>query len=272
MPFTTLSLIAVLLTPAQAGKLELSNIRATHGLFGPTRTDFKILPGDVLQVAFDIQDLTPDAERRLQFASKMAVTKLAGDASKEEAVYEEEKLAEFPPVVNVLGGNKVPHSVAVTTGLKQAPGAYRIKVTVVDLNSKKEGSFTRDFSVEKPDFGLVRLQLSYDRFGQLPASAVAAVGQTLYVNAVAVGYKPDPKNQQASVSFEMSVLDENDKPTMPKPLTGEVKDVPVDTHIPFRFELPIHRAGRFKIVLKATDGVAKKTTTLTIPLLAAEQK
>ena len=270
MPFTTLALFALLLAPSQAGKLELTNIRATYGLFGPARQEFRILPGDVLHVQFDINDLTPDQAGRLQFAAKLAVTKLATDTAKEETY--EENLGEAPPVVSVLGGNKVPHAVNVTTGIKQAPGLYRLKVTVTDLQSKKEGSFMRDFTVEKLDFGLVRLQLSYDRLGQLPAPGVGAVGQTLYLNAVAVGYKPDPKDQQTALTFEMTVLDDADKPVLAKPLTGEVKGMAVDTHVPFRFELPLHRAGRFKVVVKATDQVAKKTATLTVPLLAAEQK
>lgn len=271
MSIAALALFAAMLAPAQAGNLELNNIRATYGLFGPNRPDFKILPGDVLQVAFDINGLTADNAGRLQFAAKMSVMKLATDAAKEETIYEE-NLGELPPVVNVLGGGKVPHAVAVTTGLKQAPGQYRLKVAITDMQSKKEGTFTRDFTVEKLDFGLVRLQLSYDRFGQLAAPAAGAVGQTLYLNAVAVGYKPDPKTLQAALQFELSVLDEAGKPALAKPLTGEVKNIPVDTHIPFRFELPIHRTGRYKLVVTATDQIAKKTTSLTVPLLAVEQK
>jgi hypothetical protein len=271
MPLPTLTLCALLLTPAQAGKLELTNIRATYGLFGPTRPDFKILAGDVLQVVFDIGGLTPDDAGRLRFAAKMAVIKITDGKEDAKPVYEED-LGELPAVVNVLGGGKVPHGVVVTTGLKQAPGQYRLKVTITDVNGKKEGAFTRDFTVKEPEFALVRFQLSYDRYGQLPAPAVGVVGQTLYVNAVAVGYKPDPKDQQASLTFEMQVLDDGDKPVLAKPLTGEVKGMAVDTHVPFRFELPVHRTGRYKIVLKTTDQVAKKTATLTVPLLAAEQR
>jgi hypothetical protein len=265
MPLPTLTLLALMLIPAQGGKLEVTNIRATHGVFGPTRPEFKILPGDILHVQFDINDLTPDADGRLHFRTQMTVLQLLANG-KEETVYEE-KPSDLPPVpvVNVLGGTKVPHSVAVTTGIKQTPGAYRLKVTVHDLQGKREGFFARDFSVEKPDFGLVRLQVTYDRLGQLPAPAVGAVGQTLYLNAVAVGYKSDPKDQQASLLFELTALDEADKP-VGKPLTGEVKGMAVDSHVPFRFELPLHRAGRFKVVVKATDQVAKKTVSMIVPL------
>jgi hypothetical protein len=271
MSLPALALAVLSLVPAQAGNLELSNIRATYGALGPNRPDLKILPGDILQVAFDINGLTADNAGRLQFAARMTVTKPATDAGKEEVIYEEEP-REMPPVVNVLGGGKVPHAVAVTTGLNQSPGLYRLNVTITDLQSRKTGSFTRDFTIEKLDFGLVRLQLSYDRFGQLAAPAAAAVGQTLYLNAVVIGYKPDPKNQQATLQFELNVLDEAGKPALAKPLTGEVKNIPVDTHVPFRFELPIHRTGRYKLVVKATDEIAKKTTSVTVPLLAVEQK
>jgi hypothetical protein len=207
----------------------------------------------------------------MQFAAKMSVTKLATDAAKEETIYEE-NLGELPPIINVLGGGKVPHAVTVTTGLKQTPGQYRLKVSITDLQGKKEGAFTRDFAIEKPDFGLVRFQLSYDRFGQLAAPAAAAVGQTLYLNAVAVGYKPDARSQQAALQFELSILDDAGKPALARPLTGEVKGGAVDTHVPFRFELPIHRTGRFKLNVTATDQISKKSISLSVPLLAVEQK
>jgi hypothetical protein len=267
MPLSALCVVALALAPGQAGKLELSNIRGTYGLLGPARPDLRILPGEVLQVAFDIAGLTPDNVGRLRFAAKLSVKDAKG-----ESVFQED-LGELPVVLNVLGGGKVPHAVIVNTGLKQAPGQYQLQVTVTDLNGKKEGNFSRDFTILPLEFGLVRFQLCYDRFGQLPAPGVAAVGQTLYVNAVAVGYKFDMKDEQASLSVEMSIRDEQDKPVSDKPLTGEFKNIANDTpFLPFRFDLPVHRAGRFRLVLKATDNVAKKTTTFTVPLLTVEQK
>jgi len=257
---------ALTLATAQMGDLEFSNIRGTYGTFGPTRPDLKILPGEVLHLAFELGGLTADDAGRLRFAAKMSVKDPKG-----EAIYQED-LGELPPVVNVLGGGKVPHSVAINTGLKQAPGQYRAEIFVADLNSKKTGSFTRDFTIQPLEFGIVRFQLYYDRLSQLPAPCVGAVGQTLFLNAVAVGYKFDTK-ELAALGVEVNILDERDKPVLAKPLTGDFKNIEKDPRfLQFRFDLPIHRTGRFKIVLKATDNVAKKSTTLTLPFLAVEQK
>ena len=59
----TLALVAAMsFTPAQGG-LSLSNERITFGgEFGPTRPDTKFLPGDIVFIAFDINNLKADAQ------------------------------------------------------------------------------------------------------------------------------------------------------------------------------------------------------------------
>jgi hypothetical protein len=53
----------------------------------------------------------------------------------------------------------------------------------------------------------------------------------------------------------------------------EAKVVPAGVnHVPVRFDLPLHRPGQFKIMLKANDLVGKKTATLAVPLQVVEPK
>jgi hypothetical protein len=183
-----------------------------------------------------------------------------------------EGMTEAPPVVNVLGGGKVPHSVLVSTGVDQPVGTYKVKVTVADFQGKKEASFTKEFILLPPEFGIVRFQLSYDRAAQFPSGPAAALGQTVFVNFVLLGYKRDARNEGAA-AVELSVQDAAGKPANLQPLTGEFK--PITTANPFlqiRFDLPLHRAGQYKLILKATDHVAKKTVTLAVPFQVVEPR
>lgn len=266
--FCVSMLIAVAsLVPAQAGGLEVSNIRPTYGMLGPSRPDYRILPGEVLPIAFDIAGLQSDELGRMRFAVKMRV-----EDAQAKAIYNED-LGELPPFLNVLGGGKVQHAVVVSTGLKQPPGTYRVKATITDLNSRKEAAIEKDFTVLPADLGLVRCQLSYDRNGLLHAPTQAVIGQTLYLSAVVVGFKPDAKEKEGNVSVELSVLDDKDKPTQTRPLKGEFRNLDAESpHVPFLFDLPIHRAGRYKLTLKATDNVTKRTATLTLPFNVVDVK
>src|SRR4051812_12370220 len=63
-----------LLLPAQAGALEIKNIRSTYGPQGPTRADNKLLPGDSLFLMYDIVGLAIDqASGSAQFFVTMEI-------------------------------------------------------------------------------------------------------------------------------------------------------------------------------------------------------
>lgn len=260
------ALALTLLLPVQTSKLELTNIRATHGLMGISRPDFSILPGDMLYIAFDINGLQMDQEGRLRFGTALEV-----EDGKGKTIFKED-LSPVAPVVALFGGTRIPHSVMISTGLEQAPGMYRAKVTVRDYQAKKDASFTKDFTLTQPDFGIVRIQLCFDRLSQIPAPPAAAAGQTVFLNFVPVHFKRDAKNE-ASVSVELNVLDDKGAATTVKPLSGGEKNLPPEVnYLQMRFDVPLQRAGSFKLVLKATDQVSKKTVALTIPLQVVEAK
>jgi hypothetical protein len=267
MSLTPVLALALSLAAAQTGNPEVTAIRPCYGPLGPSRPDWKLLPGDILFIAFDVLGLQPDASGRLRFATFLEVEDAKGKSLSRQDLGE--RVVPVAPV-----GGRVRHSFTLTTGLDQAPDRYKLKVTVLDVNAKKETAFSREFTLTQPEFGLIRYQLSYDRFAQLPAPSVGAVGQTVYLHTVLVGFKPDPKNDNnAAVSLEMMILDERDRPTLTKPLATELKDVPSQTtFIPLRFEFNVPAAGQLKIVLKATDQTTRKSVTLTVPFMAGETK
>jgi len=264
--WTTPALVLGLaLAQGQTSELKIENIRATWGLMGPTReAGFSLLPGDLLHVAFDIVGLKPDKTNEVSFSSSLEIR----DSAKK--VIHPLKQLGVVRYANVLGGTRTQHTVLVDVPLELKPGKYDLKVNVEDPIGKGQTSFNQGFAVREPGFGLVRFQVTHDsgQLVRLPAAAV--VGQPVFVNVFVIGYK-HAANGPATVKAEMTMLDEQNKPLAAA--IGQEFAIPQGNPVwHLQFDLPVNRAGKFKIQLKATDLNDKKTATLTVPFLAVEQK
>lgn len=266
---STLAVMAAMsLAPAQAGDLRLSNPRATYGVLGALRSDNKILPGDVYFLTFDIENLKADEEGKILYSMGMELIN-----PQDQTEYKKDPL-ERPPLYNVLGGARIPAFAHAQTGTETTPGVYTLKVTVIDRLTKKSASLERKFEVLKKSFGLVELSTSYDKDGIFSAPFGGITGQSLFVNFWIVGFERGGKDMQPNIAFEMRVLDDAGKPTTAKAITGDInKDVPDDwKRLPMNFILPLNRPGKFKVNLKATDLISKKTAELILPITVVELK
>jgi hypothetical protein len=257
---TTLVLLATLAsTPGQKGDLTLTGARATYGILGPKRPDAKLLPGDQLIVAFDIEGITTDGQGKVLYSIGTEVS----DSSNKVVFAAPPRELE---TINALGGNKVPAYTQVDVGLQQPPGEYTVKVTVTDRANRKSQTLTQKFTVLKADFGVVRGTMTGDAEALVPAGLLGA-GQSLYINALVVGFGRGG-SKQPNVTIELRVLDESGKPTTDKPFSGTIdKDVPEKADsLPFQFLLSLNRAGKFTLELKATDQVTKKSVSRSFPI------
>lgn len=278
-------LLSLALAPAQAAKLEVTNVRTTYGLLGPARPDAKspkVLPGEMLLISFDIAGLKPQEkpkedkpkrepkveEGQLRFSHYLDVYDGGG-----KSIYER-PLGEIH-FVPVLGGARIPHAVVVPTGLDHKPGKYHLKVRIYDLvadaNQKQPVVLEQPFEIVPLEFGLVHFQLSLDNAGRVRVPNVAVVGQVLYVNAVAIGFKFDQK--KGNVKVEMTLLDEAGNALGTRPILVHSESIPDGTPaLPVQFDLPITRAGKFQIQLSASDEAGKKKAALKVPLTTLESK
>jgi len=252
--WATLALaLSMNLAPAQAGDLELKNARYTFGLFGQERTDNKFLPGDVLFLMFDIEGLKVDAGGKVQYSVASELT-FKGKPVFKKAPEKLEALLHF-------GGTRLPswHRSVINTDTQ--PGLYTIKLIVIDRSTKKSESLTRTFEVlPKTKFGFVRLGLT--SVSGEPAPPIAVPGQLIGVNFAIVGFGFRMKGNQPDVTIEMRITDSAGRPTLKKPYIGELKSVGEKFRdiVPFdAIPLPLNQAGRFKIELKATDNVTKRS-------------
>jgi hypothetical protein len=272
---STLTLVTALsVAPAQAGELNLANVRATYGVLGALRTSNKVLPGDVYHISFDIENLQADAEGKVMYQMGMELLNPQGQTEFKRAP--DPKLPQ--ELVNVFGGNRIPAFAYASTDPSYAAGTYTLKVTVIDDRTKKQKTLETKFDVLPKGFGLVDLVTTYDPRIPVPAPMLGVAGQVINLNFSIVGFEAPldatKKQKKPNVSLEMKVLDANGQPTMKKPTFGDFKEeiqAGLDK-IPMAFPMALNRAGKFTVELSATDKISGKTSKLTFPMEVLEQK
>lgn len=262
-----LLLAASMTAPGQAGGLKLANVRTAYGMLGPTRTDAKLFPGDSLFVLFDLEGVKADAEGKILYSIGLEVSDAAGKVLFKQEPRNLEAL-------NALGGNRLPAHAHIDIGVDQPAGSYTLKVAAADRAAKANQTLTQKFEVLPRALALVRLRLTSDPEGEIPAPAVGVTGEALHINCGVVGFERDKTKKQPNVSVEMRVLDEAGKPTLANPFTGVVSDNVTEKAlgIPVGFKLPLNRTGKYQIEVRATDQLSKKTAVLTFPYTVIEVK
>lgn len=255
--------LAAALTPAQppAGALQLNNVRLTTGELGPARKDSKLLPGDVLFIAFDIDGITIDADGKAAYTMAMEVKDGAG-----KLVFKQDprELNDFIP----LRGGKIPARAFITIGLDQPPGAYTCKMTVTDPKAKGTNSFSVPFEVLRPDFGLVAVNPTHDERGQIVAPASGVVGETRWVQFTVANFARDAKTKQPNVEFTLELVDEKGTPTLGRPVQN-VQNSGIDEKDAVfgqRFPVFLSRPGRFTVRVTGVDKVTNKRATFDLPI------
>ncbi len=269
---TTIALAAILgVAPAQPGNLKLTNVRMTVGELGPTREGSKLLPGDVLFIAYDIDGLTIDGAGVAKYTMAMEVTDGAG-----KLIFKQDPrdLQDFVP----LRGSRLPARAFITVGLDQPQGSYNCKIAVTDPKTKATGNLAVKFEVLKREFGVVAVFTSYDVRGEISAPTTGQVGQTVYIQFSIASFERGQKTKQPNVEIQFQVYDEKNtpllvdeagKPTPRKHVQDEkspqmVKDT--DGAFALQFPLFMNRPGKFTVEIKATDNVSKKSSTYKLPV------
>jgi len=259
---------AVSLAPGQAGDLKLSNARTTYGILGQKRTDTKLLPGDILFLSFDIENLKVKDDGVIQYSIGMELY----SKKEKKVVFTQEP--EDSQSINSLGGSRRPAFAMTQIGVDTPAGDYTITVKVKDRASGKSAEFSKDFQVMPLQFGFTRVGFGNDTGG--PAPPVAVAGQTLIINFALVGFelkKPkdakDPKApEQPNLLVEMRLLEDGTKPTVPKPFSFEVKEVKEEFRrlAQMQYFAQLNRPGKFKVEITATDLNSGKKATQTLDL------
>ena len=264
---TSLALMAGLMLPSQGG-LNLTNGRYTYGELGPVRASDKFLPGDIVFLCFDIENLKPSdkpgEEGAVKYAMNVEVIDKAG-----KSVF---KQPPAPPQAAFLflGGNKLPARGFVSLDTEQEAGTYTLRVTVTDVIAATNKILDKTFQVLPKEFGLVGVFTAFDEAANLAAPNVGLTGQALWVHFGVVGFSRSPE-KQPNVAVQMSVLDAQGAPTLNKPYIRAVTKLDEKAGgIPLGMLVPLNRPGQFTIAITATDKLTNKTVEFKLPIAVGE--
>ncbi len=246
----------------QTPTLEIVEPRPTFGHLGAVRPKGAgVLPGDISYFTFGIKNLKLDASGVAKYSVGIEVRD-----SKGKLFYEQKP---FNTVAqNVFGGDLIPTSATISVPLTQPPTDLSWKVTVKDRNADKTVELKGEGKILAADFGLVRVGTFADAESKVPIAPVGVVGGTLYLNFSAVGFGRDAKDKKPDLQFDIKVLDESGKPTLPKSISGKVRDdIPEDAKlIPLHFGLTLNRPGRYTVEISSRCAVGNRTATVSLPV------
>ena len=262
MLYAAALLAACCLSQSGPEPLRLSNVRQTFaGEFGPPRATSKYVPGDVLYVVFDVENLRRDARGKVQYAIGMDLLDAAGKSIFHAPLAGEE--ATLP-----LGGRKFPARVFMQLGSGLPQGKHALRVTVQDRATGAQTSSDQAFEVLPPRFAIVGVSASFDEEGQTPAPVNGFVGQSIWLRMQVVGFKRDAASNLPNIELKQTAIDPFGQLTLAEPAVYTAKDEPHEGQlgVPFHLALPLNRSGVFKVRLTATCKVSGQSHTLEVPV------
>jgi hypothetical protein len=265
--WATLACAATLALVPDQGGLALTNAEFTQGYMGAKRPNNQYLPGDIVYLRFDIENITVADTGLIRYRMGMELRDARGKPLFRQEPADRE-------AYNALGGTTLPSLAQIDVGLDQQPGTYTLVLTVTDRATKATENLERKFEILKPAFGLVRLNTSADADEKARVPPVGAVGGNLFVNFSAVRFGRDPGKKQPNVRVEMRVVDENGDPTVGRPFVAVANEgVPEKASLlAMQFSLPLNRPGKFTVELKATDLIGNQIARLSFPLQVVKSR
>jgi len=245
----------------QTGKLAVANDRLTYGHLGPPRETAKYLPGDIIYLIFEVQNMTFDGDGKASYAVGLEILDAKGTPLHKQQ-------PRNATTRNYLGGTTLPCAANMQVPLESAPGNYTLRVTVIDSATKKAVQTEHKIEVLPKGFGLVNVGTSADPDATIAWSPVGVVGDSIYLNFSTVGFARDQKTKQPYIKASLRILDEKGQPAGAAKMHGEAKsDVPDNLAVvPMQFGITLNRTGRFTLELTATDMLTGKTSMVSFPV------
>jgi len=125
-----------------------------------------------------------------------------------------------------LGGSTVNSRVSFELSPEQPPGEYKARARLTDKVSGRVVNFEHPVYVLRPEFGAIRLRLTHDQEGKLPAGCQLTEGQQFFVQMRLANF--EHSEGRIHVSVKVSALDRDGKDTMPTPIKPLIIDQKVE--------------------------------------------
>lgn len=251
----TLALTAMTLAPSQ-GALTTKNISLRPSLVSPVRKSGKFLPGELVWLTFDVGGFKVADNGKIEYSIGYEVTRKG--KTKPEVKRDAQDYVGFAH----LGGDSLPMFAFWPSKADTPAGDYTLKVTIADKKSKASATVTRSFEILKKQFGFI----------QTYVTPVAPVGDNVSVLCAISGFEVSKKDKTPHIQVTIKVLDAKGKETVTKaPFKEEIKtenkDMPGTIYLnPQFFRLQLNRAGKYQVVIEATDKIGGKTIKETLDI------
>lgn len=250
--------LALATFPGFSSALEIKNIRPCYAPFGATRYDLNLLPGDVLFITYDLENLATDPKTgKTNYETTLELIDDPGQKTP-KVLYKKQTPNE---VVPQLGGNKMPGDLHVIMGAGQAPGKYGVRLTVTDKIAGQAKTFTYPFNVIPQTFGFVGVS----------APAMGFPGQHYVTGFGLVNLALDGK-KQPSVEINIKILDDKGGIVAPAVKIELPRDMPEGINleqanfVPLQYPIYLNRPGRFTVEIQAHDKFGNQKRELRYPV------
>jgi hypothetical protein len=260
-----LALVSLLLLQ-QGGfaKLEVKNLQASHGPYGPERTSLEVMPQDEIFFRFQLLGVKANADGKTEVEETIRLTNSEG-----KAVFEKSGTVSLPLM---LGGNSLTTHVVINIGPKAPPGEYTLLVTLKDKIGNESTSFEKKITCKATSFAVIVPRFYRDAESKVPAPVGGLVNETIYFQLFCVGF--NKKDKQVRVTMTLQVLDEQGKDVLPKPIEvlaahGKAEDVESAIKLTFKGAITLSRAGDYKLRIVLEDSQGKQNAKFETPLKVA---
>jgi hypothetical protein len=241
---------------------EPEGVRLTYGPYGPPRPDNRVQPGEEIFLDLVARGAGKDAQGNVDYS-------IAGELIDPHG----QKRAELAPVPFrgplAPGGSAFNGWTSFELASRQPPGEYRAKARVTDHISGRVVNFEHAVYVLKPEFGAVRLRLTHDKNGKLPAGSYLTIGQEFFIQMRIVNFEHSDGRIQVSVA--VSARDRDGKDTMltpMKPLTIDQKVEDAFTYFDLSSgSLRTIMAGEIVITVELEDEIGGKKAKYELPVV-----
>ena len=264
--FRTLLAVAVLFctTALSPAKIQIENIQACYGPYGPERKSLDLYPFDIFFMRFTVTGLKTDAAGKVDAAVKMKWADAKGNPLDEKS---------FPASgILHLGGNSFLAFINEPMPEQVPVGKNTVTVTVTDNLSKESASFERQFTGHKSKLQIVGLEFFHDAEGKLPSSTNCSPGEPLHFRLRVIGF--DRSKEKIHIQMAVQTLDSEGKENLPKPLISDFReeDARAVQRTGFIFlanGIGLNRVGKFTLRITITDRITGQSTKIEVPVNVA---
>jgi hypothetical protein len=156
----------------------------------------------------------------------------------------------------------------------QTPGSYQVRGRLTDNITGRIANFEHPLIVRRPEFGVVRLQLTHDKEGAWPAGSHMTVGQLFFIQMHITNFKHEGSFQDGKgrihLSVKLSVRDREGNDLTPTTVKPQIIDQRVEdafNDFPFQPASRALTAGEVTFVIELEDLIGKVKASYEIPMV-----